>query len=83
MIILLRVAINEKEEENNQEQQQYQQEEEEEYQYINNRGIDILIDDQLDLNVQNISEFTFVLSYLVEMVLALFVYYPIGGTMYV
>ena len=81
MIVLLRVAINEKEEENNQEQQQYQLEEE--YQYINNRGIDILIDDQLDLNVQNISEFTFVLSYLVEMVLALFVYYPIGGTMYV
>ncbi|OEU19821.1 hypothetical protein FRACYDRAFT_235882 [Fragilariopsis cylindrus CCMP1102] len=79
MIVLLRVAINEKEEENNQEQQQYQLEEE--YQYINNRGIDILIDDQLDLNVQNISEFTFVLSYLVEMVLALFVYYPIGGTM--
>jgi hypothetical protein len=81
MIILLRVAMNEKEEKNNQKQQQYQLEEE--YQYINSRGIDILFDDQLDLNVQNISEFTFVLSYLVEMVFALFVYYPIGGTMYV
>jgi hypothetical protein len=45
------------------------------------KGIDIRIDDQIDLDVQSASEFSFVAGYLVEIILALFVYYPIGGTM--
>jgi hypothetical protein len=37
-------------------------------------------DDGLKLDVHDVSEFEFLVGYLVEMVLALFVYYPIGGT---
>mmetsp|Transcript_5398 Transcript_5398/g.11345 ORF Transcript_5398/g.11345 Transcript_5398/m.11345 type:complete len:301 (-) Transcript_5398:473-1375(-) len=44
-------------------------------------GINIMmVDDQIELSVDSASEFTFVLTYLVEMTLTLFVYYPIGGT---
>jgi len=91
LIILLRVAINDKEnEDEDQQQPQNYQEEQYEYEYDkynnttttttdnNNRGIDIFVDDELNLSVESISEFTFVLSYLIEMVLSLFVYYPIG-----
>merc|ERR1712194_395830 len=85
LILLLRVAINDKEEE----QQETYQEEEYEYEYeeYNNnnnstnsykRGIDLFVDDELQLSVESISEFTFVFSYLIEMVLSLFVYYPMG-----
>ena len=35
---------------------------------------------ELDLNVENVSEFSFVFNYLVEMTLSFFVYYPIGVT---
>jgi len=69
MIILLRVAINDQEQEDSNADDG-----------SIDRGIDILLDDQLELNVENVSQFTFLLTYLVEMVLALFVYYPIGGT---
>ena len=70
MIVLLRVAINDQEQEDSNADDGGI-----------DRGIDILLDDQLYLNVENASQFTFLLTYLVEMVLALFVYYPIGGTM--
>mmetsp|Transcript_2759 Transcript_2759/g.5246 ORF Transcript_2759/g.5246 Transcript_2759/m.5246 type:complete len:401 (+) Transcript_2759:160-1362(+) len=72
MIVLLRVAINE------------QKDELTEYDTSTgsgNKGIDIQIDDQLDLDIQSPSEFSFLIGYLVEIVLSLFVYYPIGGTM--
>eukprot|EP00536_Pseudo-nitzschia_multiseries_P009626 jgi/Psemu1/201163/e_gw1.273.16.1 len=69
MIILLRVAIN------NQENNAGDFDE-----GTINRGIDIVLDDQLEFRVDNASEFMFVTIYLVEITLALFVYYPIGGT---
>ena len=37
-------------------------------------------DDSLQLEVHDVSEFEFLVGYFVEMILALFVYYPIGGT---
>lgn len=43
-------------------------------------GINFAFDDQLDLSVDDVSEFDFVFNYLVEMILAFFVYYPICGT---
>ena len=38
-------------------------------------------DDSLELEVHDVSEFEFLVGYFVEMILALFVYYPIGGTL--
>lgn len=67
MVILLRVAINDHE----------QQAES----ATINPGIDIMIDDQIKLSVTDASEFMFVMTYLVEITLSLFVYYPLGGTM--
>jgi hypothetical protein len=49
--------------------------------YESTKGIDIRIDDQINLDIHSASEFSFVAGYLVEMVLSLFIYYPIGGTM--
>lgn len=37
-------------------------------------------DEEWDIHVNNAHEFQFVLGYLVEMTLALFIYYPLGGT---
>ncbi|KAG7369135.1 hypothetical protein IV203_031878 [Nitzschia inconspicua] len=65
MIVLLRVAINEQKENI----------------YEAEKGINIHIDDNIGLDIQNASEFSFVIAYLVEMTLAFFVYFPIGGTM--
>mmetsp|Transcript_61564 Transcript_61564/g.150705 ORF Transcript_61564/g.150705 Transcript_61564/m.150705 type:complete len:424 (-) Transcript_61564:309-1580(-) len=45
-----------------------------------NSKVQIDIDDGLVLDVESISDFQFVAAYLIEMVLSLFVYYPIGGT---
>jgi hypothetical protein len=73
MIILLRVAINE--------QQDSLETEAATVTGETDKGIDIRIDDQLDLDVHSASEFSFVAGYLVEMLLSLFIYYPIGGTM--
>lgn len=69
MIILLRVAINDLE--NNASNVD---------EGSTNPGIDIMLDDQLDFRVENASQFMFVTISLVEITLALFVYYPIGGT---
>jgi len=43
-------------------------------------GVNFQFDDELDLTVDNVSEFDFVLNYLVEITLSLFVYYPFFGT---
>lgn len=48
--------------------------------YTGTEGVNLAFDDQLDLTVDDVSEFDFVLNYLVEMTLAFFVYYPICGT---
>lgn len=71
LIVVLRVAIND----------HYEEQGNSNFSDVNgNQGINVAIDDQLDLSVDNIWEFSFVLTYLVEMTLAFFVYYPIGGT---
>jgi hypothetical protein len=49
--------------------------------YDSTKGIDIRIDDQISLDVQNVSEFSFLVGYLVEITLSLFIYYPVFGTM--
>jgi hypothetical protein len=76
MIVLLRVAINEQQAEILESGVVSQEQEV----VDNNKGIDIQIDDGLDLDIQSASEFSFLVGYLVEMVLSLFIYYPIGGT---
>jgi hypothetical protein len=78
MIVLLRVAINEKQDRINESGVVTDMED-----GGNNmdNGIDIQIDDELGLDVQSASEFSFLLGYLVEIVLSLFIYYPIGGTL--
>ena len=43
-------------------------------------GLNFAFDDELDLSVDDASEFDFVVNYLVQMTLSLFVYYPICGT---
>jgi len=65
LIIILRVAINEEERENEEGTKQ---------------GINFAIDDELDFSVETMEEFSFVLNYLVEMTLSLFVYYFIAVT---
>lgn len=47
---------------------------------ITDDSIHFFDDDNLQLEVHDVSEFEFLVGYFVEMVLALFVYYPIGGT---
>jgi hypothetical protein len=44
------------------------------------KKVHIDIDDGLVLDVESVSDFQFVAAYLIEMMLSLFVYYPIGGT---
>ena len=72
LIVLLRVAIVNEEEESSTTT----------YDVIEDGSskVQIDIDDGLVLDVESISDFQFVAAYLVEMVLSLFVYYPIGGT---
>lgn len=43
-------------------------------------GVHFLDDDSLEIEVHEASEFNFLIGYLVEMALALLVYYPLGGT---
>jgi len=65
IIVYLRIAINEQENNANDFEEG-----------TNDPGIDTVLDDQVYLG----SEFMFVTTYLIEITLALFVYYPIGGT---
>lgn len=46
----------------------------------NSTDIHFLDDDSIEIEVHDVSEFNFLIGYLVEMGLALFVYYPLGGT---
>ena len=70
LIIILRVAIND------QKQEDINSDFEE-----SDQGINVMLDDEIDLRVGDLSDFSFVFNYLVEMTLAFFIYYPIGGTM--
>lgn len=71
MIVLLRVAIT---------NQQDNLAEQDTNNISGDKKVNIGIDDTLSLDVESASQFQFVAAYLVEMVLSLFVYYPIGGT---
>ena len=70
LVIILRVAINDREKkESNADFDE------------SNQGFNTMLDDQTDFSVENVSDFSFVLNYLVEMTISFFIYYPIGGTM--
>ena len=48
--------------------------------YANSTAFDVRFDDELDLSIESIAEFDFVLNYVIQITLSLFVYYPLFGT---
>lgn len=71
LIVILRVASNDRLEELGVESY-----------YANSTAFNVRFDDELDLSVESIAEFDFVLNYLVQITLSLFVYYPLFGTIF-
>jgi hypothetical protein len=79
LIVLLRVAITNHENENDADG--LETEADGDYDSSTTAaGVNIQLDDTLNLEVHNAAEFQFLVAYLVESVLAMFIYYPIGGT---
>ncbi len=71
LIVVLRVASNDRLEELGVESY-----------YANSTAINIRFDDELDLSIESIAEFDFVLNYIIQISLSLFVYYPLFATIF-